>query len=330
MTKSESTRIERVAVVGTGLVGSRWAAFFLGKGLEVVAYDSAAGFQERLHRDVESVWWAIERMGLSPGASISHLRFASDLREAVADADFVQENALDDAELKQRLIADIDAACPPETIIASSTSGIRPSLLQTQCSRPERVLVAHPINPVHILPLVEIVGGERTSADSIERAMAFYRGLGKRPLRERTEVPGFIVNRLLQSLYREMMHLVNDGIATTEEIDAAVTEGPGLRLALLGPAAVLCLVGGRGGITHTFRQFDPARMADWSHNYYPDMTAELLRRLEEQTNRELAGRSMDDWERLRDEFLLRVLQMRRELTEVQHIERAAARQAPGL
>lgn len=310
--REDVTRVTRVSVVGTGLVGSRWAAFYLARGLDVVAYDNAPDFEERLRRDVSEVWWALERMGLADGASVSRLSCASNLPDAIAETQFVQESASDDEDLKQRLLAEIEAASSPSTIIASSTSGIPPSILQSMCTRPDRVLVAHPINPVHILPLVEVVAGRETSQETLDWTMAFYRRLGKRPLHVRKEVPGFIVNRLLQSLYREMVHLVNDGIATTAEVDAAVVDGPGPRLALLGPAAVLCLVGGQGGMARTFAQFEPSRMDDWSHNHYPNMTEGLLRLLDEQTREQLTGRSINEWEHLRDDFLLRVLELRKE------------------
>jgi carnitine 3-dehydrogenase len=241
------------------------------------------------------------------------VEFASEVRAAVVQADFVQESAPDDEKLKTDLIAQIDQHAHPDVVIASSTSGIMPSRLQSTCTHPERVLAGHPFNPVHILPLVEVVAGELTSPTAVDQAMAFYRSLGKRPLRVRKEVPGFVSNRLQEALWREMFHIVNDGVATTAELDAAITDGPGLRLALYGPAFVYYLQGGRGGMGHALAQFDPDRIPDWSHNYYPELHPELVRLLDEQTREQAEGRSFEEWERLRDEFLIRVLEVRGEI-----------------
>ena len=312
MPRIDPSLARRVAVVGTGLIGSRWASLFLAAGLDVIATDPAPEAEAGLRRDVERAWPALERLGLV-ASSPAGLRFTPDLEQAVATAEFVQENVPDDEQLKARVIAAIDAAAPPETVIASSTSGILPTLLQRDCTHPERVLVGHPFNPVHILPLVEVVAGERTSSTAVEWAMAFYRRLGKRPLRVRAEAPGFVANRMQEAISREMFHLVNDDLATTAEIDAAIADGPGLRWALFGPAFVYFLQGGRGGMAHALGQFDPGRIPDWSHNHYPEITPELVERLDEQTRAQAAGRYLEEWEALRDEFLVRLIKMRRQI-----------------
>jgi len=311
----DPTAVRRAATVGTGLIGSHWAALFLARGLAVVAYDPAPDAEARLRHDVARAWPALERLGLAAGASQRRLAFVSDLDEALAGAGFVQESVPDDEALKIDVLARIDAACPPEVVIASSTSGILPTLLQSGCAHPQRVLVGHPFNPVHLLPLVEVVAGERTSPEAVDWAMAFYHVVGKRPLRVRKEAPGFVSNRLQEALWREMFHLVNDGIATTAELDAAITDGPGLRLAVFGPAFLYFLQGGRGGMAYALSQFDPARIPDWSHNFYPQISDELIHKLDEQTREQAEGRSLEEWEQLRDESLIRVLQARDEVTE---------------
>ena len=306
--------VSRVAVVGTGLIGARWAAYFLAHGLDVVATDPAPGAEATLRAVVSRCWPALERLGLSPGASQDRLAFTPSLAEAVRDAGFVQENAPDDEELKMDLLAAADAACPPQAVIASSTSGILPSLLQSRCTHhPERVLAGHPSNPAHILPLVEVVAGERTSAEAVEQALAFYRAVGKRPLRVRREAPGFVMNRLQEAVWRETFHLVADDIATCAELDAAVTDGCGMRWALFGPAFVYLLQGGPGGMAWALEQFDPARIPDWSHNAYPELTPELKQQLDEQTRAEAQGRTLEEWEALRDEFLVRLVELKRDV-----------------
>lgn len=309
----DPTRIGCVAVVGTGLIGSRWAAFFLARGLDVSAYDPAPDAEPRLRADVARCWAVLERLGVAEGASQDRLGFGAGLAEALAGAAFVQESAPDDDALKTRLTAEIDALCPPGVVIASSTSGISPSVFQADCAHPGRVLAGHPSNPAHILPLVEVVAGERTAPKAVDWAMAFYRRLGKRPLRVRKAAPGFVMNRMQEAVWREMFHLVNDDIATCAELDAAISDGCGMRWALLGPAFVYLMQGGPGGMTWALEQFDPARIPDWSHNVYPPITPELKAKLGTQTQEQMGGRTMDEWEALRDEFLVRVVEAKREL-----------------
>ena len=310
----QTAGVRQVACVGTGLIGARWAAQFLAAGFEVTATDPSPGAEERLQTDIAAAWPALERLGRTKSAQPPGLVFTPDLETAVADADWVQESVPDIEALKLEVLRRIDAACPPQAVIASSTSGILPTLLQSVCAHPERVLVGHPFNPVHLLPLVEVVGGEQTSAQVIESAMTFYESLGKKPLHCRVEAPGFIANRLQEAIYREAFHLVNDGIATTAELDASIFDGPGLRWALFGPAMVYLLQGGRGGMEHAIRQFNPDHVDDWAHIHYPELTDELINALHVQTKEQAEGRSLAEWEALRDEFLIRVLQLRDEIT----------------
>ena len=310
----EPAGVRRVAVVGTGLVGARWAALFLAAGLRVTAADPAAGAEARMRADVAAAWPALVRLGRVRTAEPPQAAFTPDLEDAVAEADWVQESVDDDVALKTEVIRRIDAVSAPHVPIASSTSGLMPSVLQSRCAHPERVLVGHPFNPVHILPLVEVVAGAQTTEAVVERAVAFYTSLGKKPLRVRKEAPGFVADRIQEAVYREMFHLVEDGIATTAELDAAVTDGPGLRWALFGPAFVYMLQGGRGGTAHALAHFDPSQIADWSHNTYPAITPELVQALDEQTGDQARGRALGEWEALRDDFLIRVLQLRESLT----------------
>jgi 3-hydroxyacyl-CoA dehydrogenase len=309
----DPAHVTRVAVVGTGLIGSRWAACFLARGLDVAACDPAPGAEERLRTDVVRCWPALERLGVAEGASRDRLLFSARLDDALAGAAFVQESTPDDDELKTRLTAEIDALCPPDVVIASSTSGISPSVFQARCTHPGRVLAGHPSNPAHILPLVEVVAGERTSPDAVEWAMAFYAHLRKRPLRVRRAAPGFVMNRMQEAVWREMFHLVNDDIATCAELDAAISDGCGMRWALFGPAFVYLMQGGPGGMAWALEQFDPSRIPDWSHNVYPPITEELKAELDAQTRAQMGTRTLEEWEALRDEFLVRVIEAKREL-----------------
>ena len=299
-------------MVGTGVIGAGWAARCLAAGLEVTATDPAEGAENTLRSSIENAWPALERVGLSPGASLENLSFTPDLEEAVAEADFVQESAPEREELKQKLLAQVDGATRPETIIASSTSGFMPSTLQSECRRPERVVVGHPFNPVYLLPLVEVVGGERTSPENIERAIRFYEAIGMKPLHVRKEIEGHVSDRLQEALWRENLHLVADGIATTGELDDAIVYGPGLRWALMGVNLTFHLAGGEQGMSHMLEQFGPALKAPWTKLEAPELTDELSERMVAGTKEQAAGRSTAELERRRDEFLVRLLELVKE------------------
>jgi len=296
-----------VAIIGTGVIGAGWAARCLAQGHDVVAADPGPDAEAKLRAVIDNAWGALERTGLAEGASRSRLRFVASVEEAVASADFIQENAPEREELKQDLLARIDAAARPEAIIASSTSGLLPSRLQAKMKHPERLVVGHPFNPVYLLPLVEVLGGEKTSAEVVEAAKAFYASIGMRPLHVRVEVPGFIADRLMEALWREALWLVNDGVATTEEIDAAVVYGCGLRWSLMGTFLTFHLAGGEGGMRHMLHQFGPALKLPWTKLVAPELTDDLIDRVADGCEQQAAGRPIKALERRRDDFLIEVM-----------------------
>jgi 3-hydroxyacyl-CoA dehydrogenase len=237
---STTKPIGRVAIIGTGVIGASWTALFLAKGLEIIATDIAPNAETSLRSFVKAAWPALERLGLAPGASQSHLTFTSDPSTALHAADFVQENGPERIDFKKRLYRQLDELLPPEVIISSSSSGLTMSEIQSDCRlHPEGCVIGHPFNPPHLVPLVEIVGGAKTSAETIERAMGFYAGLGKRVIHVRWEVPGHVANRLAAALFREVVHLVSEGVASVGDVDAAVSRGPGLRLGDHGAGSAL-------------------------------------------------------------------------------------------
>ncbi len=313
MARPDPKSVRRVAVVGAGLIGSGWAARCLARGLDVVATDPDAHAEARLAAAVDNAWPALERIGLAPGADRARLGFTAELEAAVADADHVQESAPENEKLKTDLMARIDAAAPAGVVIASSSSGLLPSRIQSACAHPGRIVIGHPFNPVYILPLVEVLGGARTEPETVEAAVAFYRRLGMKPLRVRAEVPGYIADRMQEALFREALHIVAEGAATTEEVDAAIRDGPGLRLAIMGPCLNFALAGGRGGMAHFFEQFGPAmKEQDWTKHQPPELTEELTRRMVEGTNAQMAGRSIEALERERDDCLIGILELLRD------------------
>jgi 3-hydroxyacyl-CoA dehydrogenase len=279
--------VRRVAVVGTGVIGASWAAHFLAHGLDVVATDPAPGAEERLRADVAAHWLAVIPVA---GASPERLSFVADPAEAVADADFVQENGPEREDVKHELYRVLDAAARPEVVLASSSSGLLPSAIARGCpEHPARVVIGHPFNPPHLIPLVEVVPGEKTSDEVVERALAFYRAVGKRPIRLRQELPGHVANRLQAALWQEAYSLVERGVATVADIDTAISQGPGLRWAILGPFVNQHLSGGPGGIAHILEHLGPPTEAWWRDLRSVTLTPELAATLVAGVDDELTG-----------------------------------------
>ncbi|MDL9999287.1 3-hydroxyacyl-CoA dehydrogenase NAD-binding domain-containing protein [Variovorax sp. J22P240] len=299
--------VKRVAVVATGVIGASWAAYFLARGLDVDATDPSPGAEARLRAAVAQHWPTMERFGLAEGASVERLHFHDRLEDAVAAADFVQENGPERIDIKIELFRRMDAAAAPRTLLASSSSGLAITGVQSACRHPEGVVLGHPFNPPHLIPLVEVVGGEHTSADTIERTMAFYSAIGKRPIHVKREVKGHIANRLQAALWREAFHLVDQGVASVADIDTAIAHGPGLRWALMGPFMNLHLSGGAGGIAHVLDHLGGPIEDWWRDLGAPTMTAELKQRVVEGVAAELGARRIGELESTRDTLLLNLI-----------------------
>ena len=261
---SDVSEIRTVAIVGTGVIGAGWAARCLARGLDVVASDPAPGAEERLRAAVQNAWPAVRRLVRGAPETPDALRFEPDLATAVGQADFVQESAPEREDLKRKLHAAMDAAARPEVVIASSSSGLLPSRIQADCAHPERVVIGHPFNPVYLLPLVEVLGGDQSADWASQKAMDFYRSIGMRPLKVRKEIEGYISDRLQEAIWREALHMVAEGVASTDEIDDSIIYGPGLRWALMGPCLTFHLAGGDTGMAHMLAQFGPALKLPWT------------------------------------------------------------------
>jgi 3-hydroxyacyl-CoA dehydrogenase len=269
------------------VIGASWAAHFLAHGLDVVATDPAAGAEQRLRADVAAHWPVLQPV---EGASAERLTFTSDPAAAVAHADFVQENGPEREDVKHALYAALDEAARPDVVLASSSSGMLPTVIARGCPRhPERVVVGHPFNPPHLIPLVEVVPGEKTSEETVERALAFYTAVGKKPIRLRQELPGHVANRLQAALWQEAYSLVDRGVATVADVDTAIAHGPGLRWAVLGPFLNQHLSGGPGGIAHILEHLGPPTEAWWRDLGQVTLTPELNAKLVAGVDDELAG-----------------------------------------
>ena len=268
-------RVRTVACVGAGVIGGGWVAYFLARGFAVRAWDPAPDTERRLRAVVKAAWPALSELGLAPGASADHLTVAPTLADAVAEADLVQESAPEQLDLKRGLLAAIAAATPDHVVIASSTSGFGMTEMAVEAESPHRLVVAHPFNPPYLIPLVEVVGGEKTTADVVTWTAEFFRHIGKSVISVDREVPGFIANRLQEALWREALHMVANGEATVEQIDTSITDGPGLRWAFHGPMLTFHLAGGPGGMAHMLDHFGPSLLSPWTRLAAPELTPEL-------------------------------------------------------
>lgn len=296
----------KVAVVGTGVIGSGWITRMLAHGHEVIATDPSEGAYERMLAQVKQNWPYAEQMGLADNASLENLTFTTDLKEAVKEVEHIQENVPEVEEIKDTVLREIDFYASPYATIGSSTSGIMPSELQKNLSHPERLVVAHPFHPVYILPLVEIVPGKQTSEKNTIKAKQFYEGIGMDVLHVRHEIEGHIADRLMEALWREALHIVNDGIATTEEVDKAFTHAAGLRYAQYGPFMTFHLAGGEGGMRHMLKQFGPALKKPWTKLVAPELTEDLYDKVVTGSEASSQGYTMSELDQKRNEFLIKV------------------------
>jgi carnitine 3-dehydrogenase len=308
--------IGRVAVVGTGTIGMSWAATFLSRGLQVRASDPAPEAETRLRRFIDTAWPVLAQLApIAAAPPHQALTFCPDPEGAVAGVDFVQENAPEREGIKQEVLRRIDAVLPPGIVIASSSSGLLISRLQSGCRHPERCVIGHPFNPPHLIPLVEVVAGSQTASEAVETAMAFYRSVGKRPIHIRREVAGHVANRLQAALWREAVHLVASGVASVADVDAAISEGPGLRWALMGPHLTFHLAGGAGGMAHFLEQLGPPLECWWDDLGQPRLTPEIGAALTDGVAREAEGRDIATLEAERDRFLIELLALRQRLSD---------------
>lgn len=305
-TANQSPAIRTVAVIGCGTVGASWAALFLAGGFDVVAHDPAHGAKGALDAAIARARSQLADLGLDGQGC---LRWADDPPEAARAADFIQENAPEDEAAKAALLADLDAAASPDAVIASSTSSLLHSAIVARCRNPARVILAHPFNPPHLVPLVEIFG---TDDAVVARATAFYAGLGKVPVRLKREMRGHIANRLASALYREAVHLVEQGVASVADIDAALVNGPGARWAVMGAHLTYHLGGGTGGIRHYLDHLGPSQERRWDDLGAPRLTPALKARIIDGVEEEAAGRSVADLEDERDRALIAILRARRD------------------
>jgi 3-hydroxyacyl-CoA dehydrogenase len=299
--------VRTIAVVGAGIIGASWTAYFLARGFAVRATDTRADGDAFIRDYIEKAWPTLVRIGLARGADKDQWTFHRTPAEAAAGADFVQENVFERLDLKQQVLAEIDAALPPDRVIASSTSGFMPSELQARCRNPQRVVVGHPFNPPHLVPLVEVVGGKQTEPAAVDWSVGFYDAIGKKAIRLNKEVTGHIANRLQLALWREALHCIDQGIASVADVDAAIAYGPGLRWAFMGPSLTFHLAGGAGGMTYFLDHYEDGIEDDWRRLGDAKFTEALKQKLIDGVAAEVGSRSFGELAAWRDRCLEDVL-----------------------
>jgi len=307
---SVNQSVRRIAIVGTGVIGASWAAYYLARGFDVIATDPGPQAEASLRKYVDDAWPLLTEVGLSPGASRERLTFSPDMSRALADADWVQENAPERPDFKIKLFAQMDEATPPNAVLASSSSGITMDVIQSGCKRPERCVIGHPFNPPHVVPLVEVVGGAKTSEATIERAMAFYAAIGKKPVRLHKALPGHVANRFQAALYREVLYLVQQGVLSVADADVAVCYGPGIRWGVMGPSLQWHVGGGQGGIQHFMEHLMDPLAGMMKVLGTPDITPQLKQTVVDAVLKEAGGRSVEQLAREENEVLTGLLKLR--------------------
>ncbi|UHL65962.1 3-hydroxyacyl-CoA dehydrogenase NAD-binding domain-containing protein [Paralcaligenes sp. KSB-10] len=304
--------LSKIAVIGCGVIGASWAAYFLAKGFSVAATDPGHNAESSLSKWIHAFWPSLEKQGLAPEASLDNLVFSTDLHSTVKNALFIQENGPERLDIKHSLIAAIEEAALPDTLIASSSSGLLVSDMQSGAKHPERIVLGHPFNPPHLIPLVEVVGGKLTSPETIERALEFYRSIDKKPIHIRREVKGHVANRLQAALWKEAFHLVDQGVISVADLDTAISSGPGLRWALLGPFLNLHLSGGEGGIEHLLEHLGPPIEDWWADLGQVSLTAHTNKKIIDGVRQELALHDETLMRQQRDKLLVSLLQMKKD------------------
>jgi carnitine 3-dehydrogenase len=301
---------KRVAVIGAGTIGASWAAIFLARGLEVAAYDPAPNGENFLRKFIGNAWPTLRQLNwVLPQADPMRLTFHREVAPAVRDAEFIQESGPEREDVKLALFKEIDAAAPPQSVIASSSSGFMISVMQPACQHPERCVIGHPFNPPHLIPLVEVVGSAKTSPQAVATAMEFYKSVGKRPIHIKKEVRGHVANRLQTVLWKEAVQLVAEGVVSVSDADAAIAYGPGLRWALMGPHLTFHLAGGEGGMTHFMHHIAPAAQTWIDDGGDPWLTPDVQKLIIEGVTEEAAGRSIADIAKWRDRKLVDILKV---------------------
>jgi carnitine 3-dehydrogenase len=302
--------IDKIAIIGTGVIGSGWTLRLLAKKKEIYVFEPNIKQKKFLLDEIKRTTKSLKNFYKISTISTKKLYFKKTIRDAVKDVDLIQENVPENEKIKKKIVKEISKWSKPNAIIASSSSGLLPSRIQSACKNPARFIIAHPFNPVYLLPLVEIVKGKKTKLDFIKKSEIFYRSLGMIPLIVKKEVEGYLSDRLQESMWRESLHIINENIASTDDLDKAIIHGPGLRWSLMGTFLTFHLAGGKKGMRHMLNQFGPSLKLPWTKLKAPKLTKKLSNRIIKGTKKQSKGKSIKELTTIRDNFLIDLLKLK--------------------
>ena len=304
-------KIKKIAIIGTGVIGAGWIIRCLAHDKIVYAFDKDLKLKKNLVSEIKRTWPYVKKLFNKKTLKLKNFKYFTSLEEAVKDADFIQECASENYVLKTRLMATIGKHAKPKAIISSSSSGLLPTKIYSKCKNPQRTIIGHPFNPVYLLPAVEIVPGKKTSNEYLDNAKKFYKSISMNPIMVKHELPGYLSDRLQEALWREGLHIINEGHATTEDLDRAIEDGPGLRWSLMGTFLNFHLVGGKTGMRHMLEQFGPALKLPWTKLKAPNLSNKLINRLVAGTKKQSKGKSVTKIANIRDEYLVELQKLRK-------------------
>ena len=303
--------IQKVAVIGAGVIGTGWIIRFLAHNLKVVAYDKDIKLQKNIISELKRTWPYVKKLFNKKKLKIKNFKYVTSIEEALKDADFIQECAPENYKLKTNLMNIIGKHAKQNAIISSSSSGLLPSRIYSRCINPSRTIIAHPFNPVYMIPGVELVPGKKTKKNTLSKADRFYKSISMNPIILKKELPGYLSDRLQEALWREALHIVNEGYATTKDLDRAVEDGPGLRWSLMGTFLTFHLAGGKAGMKHMLEQFGPALKLPWTKLKAPKLSKKLSSRVIIGTRKQAKGKSVEKLSIIRDEYLVNLQKLRK-------------------
>ena len=303
--------IKKVAVIGTGVIGVGWIIRCLAHNKIVYAFDKDLKLKNSLIKEIKRTWPFVKKLFKKKKFNLKNFYYFNSLEKTLKNADFIQECATENYDLKTKLMSTIGNYAKPNAIISSSSSGLLPTRIYSKCKNPQRSLIGHPFNPVYLLPAVEIVPGKKTSSKYLNQAKKFYKSISMNPIMVKKELPGYLSDRLQEALWREGLHIINEGYATTEDLDRAIEDGPGLRWSLMGTFLTFHLAGGKAGMKHMLEQFGPALKLPWTKLKAPKLTKNLSSRIISGTKNQSKGKSVSMISNIRDEYLVELQMMRK-------------------
>ena len=303
--------INKIAVIGAGVIGSGWVVRFLAHNKKVIVYDQNPKLKKKVILEIKRSWPFVKKLFNKKKLKIKNFKYVTSIEEALKDADFIQECAPENYKLKTNLMNIIGKHAKQNAIISSSSSGLLPSRIYSRCINPSRTIIAHPFNPVYMIPGVELVPGKKTKKNTLSKADRFYKSISMNPIILKKELPGYLSDRLQEALWREALHIVNEGYATTKDLDRAVEDGPGLRWSLMGTFLTFHLAGGKAGMKHMLEQFGPALKLPWTKLKAPKLSKKLSSRVIIGTRKQAKGKSVEKLSIIRDEYLVNLQKLRK-------------------